>query len=232
VKGKSIVWLGQDEIAPDLKNALDSIGATLQIGNLAEPQLPAQVRRADLVVVEEKENGITYEEITERLRRHSAPRKIPLLFILPRAYSLQTLEKIEWIDFVVLPFEAPEFIARARRLMKSQLEKLAPETDRVRVGPLELDFDEHAVYVEKRRVEFTLSEFKLLACLVVTPGRVCSRKDLLAAITEGNAVIGSRNVDVHLGSIRKKLSPSPIQITGVRGIGYKLEKPAIDDKRE
>jgi DNA-binding response OmpR family regulator len=42
-------------------------------------------------------------------------------------------------------------------------------------------------------------------------------------ITEGEAVILDRNIDVHVSAIRKKLGEASKLVGTVRGVGYKLK---------
>ncbi len=72
------------------------------------------------------------------------------------------------------------------------------------------------------RVPLTATEFAVLAALAGSPGRVLSRRQLLAAA--GRHGTGDRAADVLIAQIRAKLGPDPgsCVIRTVRGVGYIL----------
>jgi DNA-binding response OmpR family regulator len=67
----------------------------------------------------------------------------------------------------------------------------------------------------------TATESALLAALMDNPGRVLSRRQLLAAA--GRQAAGERAADVYIAQLRAKLGPAwPIRT--VRGAGYALDR--------
>ena len=93
---------------------------------------------------------------------------------------------------------------------------------RLELGSVTLDKERHAVSVGDDVIAFTRSEFRLLWTLSKQPGRVYTREELVDRLTEGEAVILDRNIDVHVSSIRKKLGDHGGVIATVRGVGYKV----------
>jgi len=69
-------------------------------------------------------------------------------------------------------------------------------------------------------VPLTATEFAVLAVLADKPGRVLSRRQLLAAA--GRPGAGDRAADVHVAQIRAKLGPTCV-IRTIRGVGYALD---------
>ena len=95
---------------------------------------------------------------------------------------------------------------------------------RVEAGPIVIDSERHEATLRKIPVSLTVAEFRLLRALVENPGRVFTRDQLLSVIAGGESVIIDRNIDVHIRSIRKKLSKDGELITAIRGVGYKFEE--------
>ena len=62
--------------------------------------------------------------------------------------------------------------------------------------------------------------------MLVNPGIVFTREQLMARIWGDDFVGESRTVDVHIGTLRTKLGDCGSCIETVRGVGYKMEKPA------
>jgi two-component system phosphate regulon response regulator PhoB len=75
-------------------------------------------------------------------------------------------------------------------------------------------------------VELGPTEFRLLEYLMQSPGRVFSREQLLDGVWGNDVYIDERTVDVHVGRLRKALSPGsdadPIRT--VRGSGYSFDE--------
>jgi len=89
------------------------------------------------------------------------------------------------------------------------------------IGPVCLDLEGYSCTVEQQAIKLTTTEFKLLHTLLAQPGRAFSREQLiLSALGEQSDVV-DRNVDVHIGAIRKSLGASAPLIETVRGIGYR-----------
>ena len=77
------------------------------------------------------------------------------------------------------------------------------------------------VVTNGRAVALTATESAVLAALTNNPGRVLSRRQLLAAA--GRQAAGNRAADVYIAQLRAKLGPA-WGIRTVRGAGYVLDR--------
>jgi DNA-binding response OmpR family regulator len=121
-------------------------------------------------------------------------------------------------DYVPKPFSPRELAARIKAVLR-RTEQQPPE-DVLTLGDVVVRRDEREVTVAGQAVELTAKEFDLLACLLEHTGIVLSRDQLLDRVWGLTYVGGTRTVDVHVGSVRRKLS-RPKLIRTVRGAGYK-----------
>jgi DNA-binding response OmpR family regulator len=121
-------------------------------------------------------------------------------------------------DYVPKPFSPRELAARIKAVLRRS-EQQAPE-DVLTLGDVVVRRDEREVTVAGDAVELTAKEFDLLACLLEHTGIVLSRDQLLDRVWGLTYVGGTRTVDVHVGSVRRKLG-RPTLIRTVRGAGYK-----------
>lgn len=99
----------------------------------------------------------------------------------------------------------------------------------------EIRFDGLRISIPARRVEvhgqiaaLTAKEFDLLVSLASAPGRVFTRETLLEHIWGYTFLGDGRTVDVHIGTLRKKLEVAggpgtPHYIKTVWGLGYKFD---------
>ncbi|WP_201456488.1 response regulator transcription factor [Chlamydia sp. 17-3921] len=104
------------------------------------------------------------------------------------------------------------------------------------VIPETLNFGDRIFHVLNLTIDYpggktllTPSEAGILKKLLINRGQLCSRKDLLEEIKGNIKEIISRNIDVHIASLRKKLGFYGTKISTVRGVGYLF---AADDSLE
>jgi len=130
-------------------------------------------------------------------------------------------------DYVTKPFGLAELRSRIRAVLRRSAPRL-PAEDGLSVGPITLDRSSREVAVDGEAVHLTFSEFELLAALMVEPGRLLNRQELLRAIWGDSAYRDPRAIDVHVRHLREKLEPEPEQpryLLTVRGAGYRLQVP-------
>lgn len=130
-------------------------------------------------------------------------------------------------DYVVKPFNPAEVVARVEAVLRRTRSRVPAATQMLRVGPFQIDLDNHQASVQRQGqqqpLELTLTEFKLLACLMRAPKRAFSRAELLVnCLPEGDTQ--ERTVDSHISKLRKKLEALDIQgvPASVWGVGYRF----------
>jgi two-component system phosphate regulon response regulator PhoB len=132
-------------------------------------------------------------------------------------------------DYITKPFSVREVMARInsvlRRAQGDATVPAAPERDTL--DGFAIDRPARRVWLDGAEVKLTAREFELLSFLLAHPGRVHSRDSLLTQVW-GPAFVGDRKtVDVHIRWLRAKFAGKvPFAIVTVRGIGYRLDRPA------
>ena len=176
--------------------------------------------KADLVILDVMVPGKDGIEICRELRQLS---DVPIMMLTARTDEIDRLIALELgaDDYVCKPFSPREVVARIRNILRRGR---VPPSDRLSYAELELDQTSHSVSVNGQNMELTPVEFRLLALLLKSPGRVFNRELLIeAAYTDGRIVSG-RTIDSHIKNLRNKLSSFGVtRIHSVYGIGYKLE---------
>jgi DNA-binding response OmpR family regulator len=89
-----------------------------------------------------------------------------------------------------------------------------------------VDRDRHSVHFEGREVSLTPSEFRLLECFIVRPGRAFTRAELVKAMWPDKDVTEERIVDQNIKFLRRKLG-RPDLIETVHGIGYRFREAPL-----
>lgn len=80
-------------------------------------------------------------------------------------------------DYMVKPFSTPEFVARVRALLRRARPEILSSV--LSVKDLVLDRDQHRVFRKGRPLHVGPTEYRLLEFLMLSPGRVFSREQLL-----------------------------------------------------
>lgn len=162
-------------------------------------------------------------DVCRKLKGDAETSTIPILMFSGsgEAIDIMLALTIGAEDCIRKPVSPRELVARVeailRRFRPGGIFK--PEDERLVWGDVVIDAARHEVLVRGRAVSFTVTEFRLLRYFATRAGRVLSR-DLLVKNVLGKDA-GSRTIDVHVQSIRKKLGRCADQIATVRGIGYR-----------
>ena len=129
-------------------------------------------------------------------------------------------------DYVIKPYSTDHLEARIRALLRRAT--AAPESTEIVVGDLSIDPEAHEASLAGEPLELSAKEFELLAYLAERPGKMISKRELLAAVWRQPYGGADKTVDVHLSWLRKKLGETaaePRFIQTRRGIGVKLVDP-------
>jgi DNA-binding response OmpR family regulator len=125
-------------------------------------------------------------------------------------------------DYMTKPFIADEFIAR----INAQLRRTNTADTKLKVGDLEMDTNTLEVIREKKSIQLTAQEFKMLQYLMTNAGRVLTRDMILNRIWLYSPDVETRVVDVYIGYLRKKIDEGFKKklIHSVRGFGYMIKE--------
>jgi DNA-binding response OmpR family regulator len=177
----------------------------------------------ELVVLDVMLPGLDGHEVCRRLQ---AARPVPVLMLTARDDETDLLVGlgIGADDYMTKPFSMRELVARIRALLR-RVERAAAASEApaptVNVNGLRIDGAQRRVWSREDEVHLTPTEFDLLACLAARPGTVLSREALLAEVWGWADASGTRTVDSHVKSLRRKLGAGLLRT--VHGVGYALE---------
>jgi len=132
-------------------------------------------------------------------------------------------------DVLRKPFGLEELAARCRSLLRRSASGLQ---ERVCVGPLEVHLLLRQVTLRDQPVELSPREFALLCALLMPPGLVRSRQELLRMAWPPFSS-GPRSVDTQVLTLRRKLEQAGLGEGGgidtVRQQGYRFSLDTIPD---
>ena len=182
----------------------------------------------DLMVLDVMMPGLSGVEVLRRVREHSM---LPVLMLTARGDDTDRVLGLELgaDDYVPKPCTPRELLARIRAILRrtGNQPQLAHETDVLREGPLTMWPGERRAQWGEDALELTSTEYSLLELLVRHAGQPVG-KDVLSKQALGRPLARfDRSVDVHMSSIRQKLSrlaPGRICIQTVVRRGYQFIK--------
>lgn len=131
-------------------------------------------------------------------------------------------------DFISKPFSGNELVARIGSfLRRRERSRLRDNDGRLQLGDAALVRDLHTLEKGSKSVSLTALEFRLLWFLGEADGKLLTRAQILERVWNDVSGVPTRVVDVHIAALRKKLSEiqAALQISSVRGIGYRLDAP-------
>jgi DNA-binding response OmpR family regulator len=122
-------------------------------------------------------------------------------------------------DYLGKPFDLAEVEARLRaRVRRSQ-----GTQDQVQLGELSLDRQARRFALAGQPLELPAREFEVLWELMTPAGRVVSKRELAAKLSELEDILADNALEAFISRLRKKLAGSGVRIRTLRGLGYVVE---------
>lgn len=178
----------------------------------------------DLVLLDLMLPGLDGIEVCRKLKADTATHSISIIMVTAKGEESDIVLGLGMgaDDYVVKPFSPRELMARIKSVLRrgGLREEIEPEL--VSRGDLVIDVNRHEVQLEGKKIVLTAMEFKLLHFLASHPGRVFTRENLLNHVSNEDAFIIDRNIDVHIRSIRKKLDQHRELIETIHRVGYRF----------
>jgi DNA-binding response OmpR family regulator len=185
---------------------------------------PALAPTVEVAIVDARTNLLAARNICRRLAAVSP--EIGLVAVVANG-DLVAVDMDWGIDELVLPTVGPAELHTRLRLAISRRRGHSekPASTVIQLGDLLLDEASYSVFAGERRIDLTLTEFKLLNYLGRHPGRAFTRDHLLREVW-GHGCGHTKTVDVHVQRLRAKLGrPYESLVDTVRGVGYMAVQP-------
>lgn len=163
--------------------------------------------------------------ILRRLRDDERTCGIPIIMASAKGTEFDKVNGLDLgaDDYLAKPYGMMEMVARVRAVLRRSGESEREPEEIISGGGIEMDIGKHQVSAEGKQVQLTLKEFEILHMLLLHPGKVFSRDELLSDVWGVDFMGETRTVDVHMGTLRTKLGACGKHIKTIRGIGYKFE---------
>jgi len=168
-------------------------------------------------------------QLLRMIRVDNLLQKVPVIMLTAKSGVEHRIKGLEQgaDDYLGKPFDIQELTLRIHSILKRVSEKGEDSSTRIISGKLVLDEEDHSISLSGQKIDFTLTEFKLLQYFLKRKGRVQTRDNLLLGVWKFDTEVETRTVDVHIRRVRKKIDHSGLEIETIRGVGYRLiEQPS------
>jgi DNA-binding response OmpR family regulator len=219
--GTALVVEDEDSIATLVHSYLERDGFTVVRAGRGDEALAEVERRPVRVIV--LDIGLPDMDGFEVCRRIRSDSRVPILMLTARDEEPDRVSGLELgaDDYLTKPFSPRELVAR----VKAVLRRAEPWLEEAKLSARDVVVlrDAREVRVAGEPVALTSREFDLLSILLGNPDRVLTRELLLDRVWGLAFPGGTRTVDMHVATLRRKLG-RPELVQTVRGVGYKLAR--------
>ena len=182
----------------------------------------------DLCVLDVKMPRMDGMELLTKLREIS---NIPAIFLTSKDDEVDQVLglRLGADDYITKPFSQRLLIERIRTVLRRNNRSSATpaEENRIIRGFMILDEDRHDCRWKDSDVNLTVTEYLMVKSLVLNPGHVKSRDQLINDAYGENIYVDDRTVDTHIKRIRKKFRDCDSQFDSIEtlyGVGYRYKE--------
>ncbi|MBE5201658.1 MULTISPECIES: two-component system response regulator KdpE [Pectobacterium] len=214
----------EKEIRRFVRQALESEGCRVfDAETMQRGLLEAATRKPDLIILDlglPDGNGIDY---IRDLRQWSS---LPVIVLSARTDEQDKIDALDAgaDDYLTKPFGIGELLARLRVALRRH-SNMQQETPLVSFSNITVDLLNRQVNRGGQELHLTPIEFRLLATLLASPGKVLTQRQLLTQVWGPNAVEHSHYLRIYMGHLRQKLESDPARprhLLTETAIGYRF----------
>jgi two-component system phosphate regulon response regulator OmpR len=187
----------------------------------------------DLVILDLMLPEMDGFEVCKKLRQINPD--LPIIMLTAKTDDFNKIVGLELgaDDYLAKPFNPRELFARIKTILRRverANSKIEVKTQNILHSPtwdITLNIDSREVIHKGKNLEFTMTEFELLKCLMENAKIVQSRDALMNKVKGIDFEAFDRSIDVYISKIRQKLEDDPKKneiIKTVWGVGYIFSK--------
>lgn len=168
-------------------------------------------------------DGDGVQLVREVRKRHS----LPIVVVSARHQEAQKIQLLDAgaDDYLTKPFSVGELLARIRVALRHRGTALAAAVTVHELDDLRIDLAAHSVLRNGELLHLTPTEFKLLARLVRSAGRVVTHRQLLLDVWGPEFTEHTHYLRLYMAQLRAKIERDPAEprhLLTETGVGYRL----------
>jgi two-component system phosphate regulon response regulator PhoB len=186
----------------------------------------ARKTHPDVIILDLMLPGVDGLDVCKQLKAERQTQDIPIIIVTAKGEEADVVLGLELgaDDYISKPFSPRVVSARVKSVLRRRLKPSDTTVQKIlKVDDLLIDAGRHEVKLKGRRLDLTLSEFKILQFLVSQRGWVFTRQQIVEAVHGKNYPVTDRSIDVQIVSLRRKLDKMGDLVETVRGVGYRFQ---------
>lgn len=163
-------------------------------------------------------------ELLEKVRSHSEKKNVPVFIITSNSSDEVRVNSYKngAADFMDRMIRKDEMIAR----IKARIDQSKENSHIFKIGNLSINLRAMNCVLEKKSIDLTMLEYKVLTGLAKNHPAKMTKNDLFELIW-GKAAINDNNLNTHLYNLRKKIAAWDYEISNHRSDGFWLSKKEL-----
>ncbi len=182
------------------------------------------MRHPDAVILDLGLPDMDGLEVLKQLREWT---ELPILILTVKSDSKEKVSGLDLgaDDYVTKPFDSEELLARLRVILRRKKESVCKTVFEKR--PLKIDFESHRIWVNKKELTLTSTEFGLIRALSLNEGKILTHRQLFQEVWGPQMEFQPQYLRVYMVHLRKKIEDAGVRnlIRTETGIGYRLLFP-------
>lgn len=217
----------EPDMQQGIKDNLEFEGYSVDVADDGEMALKKILASSyDLILLDVMIPKISGFDVCKQARRKGV--ETPIIFLTAKGEEIDKVIGLEsgGDDYMTKPFSLRELMARIKAVLRRSGGQ-AKEEDKslIKIGKLEINFDNYMAHSNGEAVKLTAKEFDILKYLLDHKNSTISRDSILDNIWGYDYQPTARTVDNFILKLRQKIEDDPnhpeILIT-VHGIGYRF----------
>ncbi|HOZ66585.1 MAG TPA: response regulator [Burkholderiaceae bacterium] len=213
------------EIRALMQSSLSVEGFEVQTAvTLSEASAMLRHRPPDVVVLD---LGLPDGDGVDLVREVRQQHTLPIIVVSARHQEVQKIKLLDAgaDDYLTKPFSVAELLARIRVAMRHRGTVLSAAIKKHQLDDLQVDLETYEVQSKGEVLHLTPTEFKLLARLVRSAGRVVTHRQLLMDVWGAEFTEHTHYLRLYMAQLRAKIERDPSEprhLLTETGVGYRL----------
>lgn len=216
----------EPEKSSTLKLILEELGYFVSVYSSEQIVLEMNIDSYSLLMFDVEANHLLESGVSPFLKK-VLNKEIPIVLISSVCLDKRILDelKISACDYILKPFSVNEVAERVGSVLSSYTNNHF--NDRSVTSSLYIDIVSKQVFVDKKDIALSYTEYNIFNLLYHIAGKVISRNDIMSRLWPNQPYESARKVDVSITRIRKKLGRLGRCIATRPGFGYYYDKMVV-----
>lgn len=213
------------EIRALMQSSLSVEGFEVQTAvTLSEASAMLRHRRPDVVLLD---LGLPDGDGVDLVKEIRQQLTLPIIVVSARHQEEQKIKLLDAgaDDYLIKPFSVAELLARIRVALRHRGTALTAAVKKHQLDDLQIDLETYEVQSKGEVLHLTPTEFKLLARLVRSAGRVVTHRQLLVDVWGAEFTEHTHYLRLYMAQLRAKIESDPSEprhLLTETGVGYRL----------